>query len=74
MGDVIMEACFHLFGQVYLALGANPIGHFLAHVFLETRLKSTFLGHLIGILAYLEPKLWPKNLIFGKIERVTQKV
>jgi len=29
MGDVIRGACFHLFHQVYLVLGTNPISHFV---------------------------------------------
>jgi len=36
VGDVIIGVGFHLFGRVYLTLGANPISHFLAQVFLET--------------------------------------
>jgi len=28
MCDVIMGACFHFFGPVYLALGTNPTGLF----------------------------------------------
>ena len=31
--DVTMRAYFRLFGQVYLPLGANPTGHFMAQVF-----------------------------------------
>ena len=30
VGDVVMGACFRLFGHVYLALGANPASHVLA--------------------------------------------
>jgi len=56
MGNV-----FAFFGQVYLALGANPRGHFLAQEFLQTRLKSSPLETLIGLLAYLQPKLWLKK-------------
>jgi len=48
------------FGQIYLALGANPMSHFLAHVFLESRLSSESSEPLIGFIAYLEPKLWLK--------------
>jgi len=37
-GDITMRACFHIFGRVYLSLGANPLSHFLAEVFLKTGL------------------------------------
>jgi len=67
LGDVIMKACFCLCGQVYLALGANPTGHFLAQFFWESRLSSKSLEPFIGLLAYLEPKLWLKNQTFVKI-------
>jgi len=58
-----MEACFRLFGQVNLALGANPTSHFLVQVFLETRLSTESLEPLIGFLAYLEPKHFPEKQI-----------
>jgi len=52
----VVRICFHLRGWVYLALGTNPTDHFL-----ESRLSSESLEPLIGLLAYLEPKLWLKN-------------
>jgi len=55
-----MGACFGLCGRDYLALGANPRSHFLAQVFLESRLSSDSLEPLFGLLAYLEPKIWLK--------------
>jgi len=38
VGDVIMGSRFRLFGQFYLALGANPLSQFMAQVFMETML------------------------------------
>jgi len=68
-----MRACFHIFGRVYLSLGANPLSHFLAEVFLKTGLWSVFLESLIDFLVNLEPKLWPKNQSFDK-NKVSQNV
>ena len=56
-----MGTCFRFFGQGYLILGAKPMSHFLAQVFFEPRLSSESLEPLIGLLAYLEPKLWLKK-------------
>jgi len=42
------------------------MSHFLAQDFLETRLQSMSLESLIGLLAYLEPKLWLKKPILDK--------
>ena len=72
--DVIISACFHYFGQVYLALGVNPTNHSLAQVFGKTRTWSASLEPLIGFLAYLKPKLWLKNPSFDKNKKVTRKV
>jgi len=47
---------------------------FWIKIVLESRLSSESLQHLFGFLAYLEPKLWLKNRVFDKIQRVTQKV
>jgi len=33
VGDVIVGACFRLFGQVYPALGANSTSHFFGSSF-----------------------------------------
>jgi len=67
-----MVACFRLFGQVYQALDTNPIGHFLAQDFLQTKLQSTSLeDSLIGLLAYLEPKLWLKKTFLTNIKKVS---
>jgi len=44
-----------LFGQLYLALGANPLSRFLLKLFLQTRQRSASLERLNGFLAYLEP-------------------
>jgi len=70
MGDVIMGTCFCLLGQFCLALGTNPISHFWAEVFLDSRLSSKSLKPLIGLPAYLEPNL---RLKLGKFQ-VPQKV
>jgi len=56
-----MGACFHLCSQLYLALDADCNRPFLGSIFLKSRLLSKFLEPLISLLAYLEPKLWPKN-------------
>jgi len=53
-----------LFGQLYLALGANPMSHFLAKFFLQTRLRSASLERLNGFLAYLEPKASCNEMCF----------
>jgi len=55
------------YGQLYPAPGANPMSQFLVQVFLETRLSAESLEPLIGFLAYLEPKLWPKIQTLVKI-------
>jgi len=49
-----------------LALGANPISisnmpFFWLKFFLESRISSESLEPFIGLLAYLDPKLWLKN-------------
>ena len=69
-----MGAFFHLFGQLYLALGTNPRSQFLAYVFLENGLWSESLESLIGFLAYLEANLWLKNHILFKNKKVSRKV
>ena len=43
-------------------LCAKQMSYFLAQVFFKSRLSSESLEPLIGLLAYLEPKLWLKNL------------
>jgi len=75
VGDVTNGACFRLFDQVHLALGANPTGHYFAWKFFwkpgyNQRLWSPWLVCLL----YLEPKLWLKNPIFDKNMKVKQKV
>jgi len=50
------------------------MSHFLAQVFLETRLLFVFLVPLIDLPAYLEPELWIKNPIFHKNQKVAGKV
>jgi len=64
-----MRACFCLFDQVYLALGTS---HFLGSKFFVTRLSSETLEAMIGILAYLEPKLWLKKQKLGKNSNPTK--
>jgi len=51
VGDIIIGACLRLFGQVYLALGANSMGHSLAQGFMESRLSFQSSEPLIGFLA-----------------------
>jgi len=48
----------HLF---YLALSAKSMSYFFGSRFLETRRLSESQKPLIGMLAYLEPKLWLKD-------------
>jgi len=48
-------------------LSANPISHFLAQVFLGLKLSSESSESLIGLLAYLQPKLRLKNNKLVKI-------
>jgi len=51
-----------VFGLLYSALDANPMGQYFASgFFVETRLSSESLEPLIGFLAYLEAKLFHKN-------------
>jgi len=57
LGDTMMGDGFCLCGRGYLALGTNPMSHFLAQVFSKSRLSSKSLEGLIGLLAYLELKL-----------------
>jgi len=40
LGNIIMGTCFRPCGRVYLAVGTNPMDHFLAQIFLESRLSS----------------------------------
>ena len=74
MGNVITGACFRLFGKVYMALGANTTSHFLAQVFLETRICSESLELLTGFLANLEPKLWLTKKFLTKIKTLHEKL
>ena len=62
-----MGTFFRPCGRVYLALGANTMGQFLAQIFLESKLSSKSLDPLTGSLAYLEPKLWLKKQKLVKI-------
>jgi len=55
--DVIMGTCFHPCGRVFLAFGVNPTNYFWLKFYLESRLSSKSLETLIGLLAYMEPKL-----------------
>jgi len=66
-------ACVPLSGQVYLALAPTQWAIGLAHFFCKTRLWFESLENLIGFLAYLEPRLWLKNPILGKNEKVSRK-
>jgi len=45
----------------------------LAQVFLKARLKSASLEALLDLLANLEPRLWLKNSVFDKIEKVSER-
>jgi len=45
--------CFRIFGQLCLALVANPTSHFWLKFFFETRLKSASFEPLFSLLAYL---------------------
>jgi len=61
-GNVTSGRVLRFFGQHYPALGANPTSHiFGPGILLDTRLPSEPSEPLIGFLAYLEPKLWPKK-------------
>jgi len=40
---------------------------------LETRLSSASIEPLIDLLAYLEPKLWPKKTVVLKIPKTAEK-
>jgi len=72
VGDVIIGASFQLFDQVYLSLGANPTSHSFGSMFLETRLSSESLEPMVGILAYLEPKLCFKKQNLSKNSNPTK--
>jgi len=50
----------------------TPTSEFLAQIFLETRLLSKTLESMIGILAYLEQKLWLKKQKLGKNSNLTK--
>jgi len=58
---------FSPYGRGFLALDANPTSHFLVRVFFGIRLPSESLEPLIGLLAYLVPKLWLKKQKLVKI-------
>jgi len=40
---------------------------------LKTRPKSASIEPLIDLQTYLKPKLWVKNPVFGKIQKVSKK-
>jgi len=40
---------------------------------MNIRPKSASIEPLIDLLAYLQPKLWVKNPVFGKIQKVSKK-
>ena len=69
-----MSARFCLFGQTYLALGANPTSHFWLKFLLETWLSSASLEPLIDLLAYAGQELWLKNPISHKNQNIAGKV
>jgi len=46
---------------------------FWLKVFLETRLKSAPLEHVIDLLAYLEPKLWLKTQFLTKFKNFQKR-
>ena len=46
---------------------------FWIKVFLKTRPKSESIEPLTDLLAYVQPKLWVKNPVFGKIQKVSKK-
>ena len=57
-----MGGCFRIFDWCYLALDANPTSHFwLKFYFWKLDCNPGLSEPLIGILAYLEPKLWLKK-------------
>ena len=67
MGDVITGHSFATFWPSLPGPGRQPNGPlFWLKFFLESRLSSESLEHLIDFLAYLEPKLWLKNQNFVK--------
>jgi len=51
LGDLTKRACFWIFDQLYLALGANPMSLFCFKLFLETRRTSASLEPLTDIPA-----------------------
>jgi len=62
VGDVIMGACLcHFMTEVTWPWVSIQQAIFWLKLFLESRLSSESLEPLIGLLAYLEPKLWPKD-------------
>jgi len=71
VGDVISGGVLRFFGQLYLALGANPMCHFLAQGFLAIYVIIRVFRAFDWLLAYLEPKLWLKNQKFVKTNTFT---
>ena len=57
-GSVTLRAGFRLCGQVYLAHTPTQWAIFWLNFVLDLRLSSESLESLIGLLAYLDPKLW----------------
>jgi len=74
VGDITVGACFCVFDQLYLALGANPTKHFWLKIFVETRRSSASSEPLNDLLAYLDPKLWLKTPFFTKIKKCRKSV
>ena len=63
MGGVMMEAYF-CFCPSLLGFGCYPNKTVFGSIFLETKLQSESLKHLLVFLAYLEPKFMAQNPIF----------
>jgi len=59
--NVILRVGLDFFGLNHRALGLKTNGQFFVSILLKMWRKSAFLESLIGLLAFVVSKLWPKN-------------
>jgi len=69
----VTSGCFCIFGELYLALGTNPMSQFLGSKCFGIQAIIRVFRALIGFLSYLQQKFWLKNSVFRKNQEVSQK-
>ena len=71
-GDVVSGGVISVFGLLYAALDANPMGQFFRSNCLETRLSYESLEPFMDFQAYLDQKLCHKKQKKVKISSPTK--